>query len=91
MAKVFIAVVPYTEAEKMVIDKLKGFKSSCVLGEFVGYNANFYEVATYSKRKAQKLIDKIISKRYSMPGLCGVTLAENYVKMEDFIEHSVGE
>lgn len=86
MAKVFIAVVPNSEAEAMVIEELKDLNSRCALGDVFGYTANFYETGFTNKGEAEKLIQRIISKNDTVRGLCKVTLAKDYVVMTDFMK-----
>ena len=85
MAKVFVAVIPDSEAERLVVEALSGYEPHVALGDIFGYTANFYSTKPLSNEEADGLARKIASKEHEVYGLCRVTKAPDTYPMDDFM------
>ena len=62
MSKVFVAVEPKTESEKYIVSLTERFrdKTKVLLGDIVGYYANFYEFSGMTPDESDSLAKEIM-------------------------------
>lgn len=91
MRKLFVAVLPYSESEKYVVGLTgkNGLQTSVLLGDLVGWEANFYEIKGLKTRaETDELAKKIIDN--AGKGVLRVTGTDEEDKFElaDFVVHA---
>ena len=95
MAQLFIAVKPYSDCEGAIVKLGAAYKErmGVLLGEIVGYDANFYQISKIAdndlREEAIKIID--LCSKYDPSELYRVTATKDNCTMADFVKYAIIE